>query len=137
MTPLHRLHRDDTGMVGKIIIIWVLMVALLGIVALDTASVVFATFRVSDIAATAATTGATAYRAAGDVSKACDAARNTIEADDSSVRIPKSFCKIDTETGRVTIVVKKQADTIVAGRLSFTEHLTVVVGKETAGPSML
>ena len=132
-----RLHRDDTGMVGKIIVIWLLMVAILGVAVVDAASIAFATFRVSDIAATAATAAATTYRASRDVGTACDNARSSIEADDAKIQIPKSFCKIDSQTGRVTIVVKDQATTILAGRLSFTEDLTKVVGKETAGPSAL
>jgi hypothetical protein len=136
MTLIHRLH-DDAGMVGKIIVIWLVMVALLGIVAVDAASVVFATFRASDVAATAASTGATVYRSKKDVSEACDAALRSIEESDADVQTKRSFCKVDTATGEVTITIKKQANTIVAGRVSFTEDLTVVVGKETAGPSTL
>lgn len=137
MKATHRLRHDDAGMVGKIIVIWLVMVAVLGVIAVDTASVVFATFRASDTAATAATIGASTFRTAKDVSDACDAARRTIEAEDPDAQIPKAFCKIDTATGRVTITVKKQARTIIAGRLSFTEDLTKVVAKETAGPSTL
>jgi hypothetical protein len=137
MSTTHRIHRDESGMVGKIIVIWLIMVAVLGVIALDAASVVFATFRASDVAATAATAGATTFRTRKDVSDACDAARRSIEEGDASVQLPKSFCKVDTASGLVTITVKKQARTIVAGRLSFTEDLTKVVAKETAGPSTL
>lgn len=137
MKVTHRLHRDQAGMVGKIIIIWLVMVAVLGVIAMDAASVAFSEFRASDIAASAAAAGAASYRARRDVSEACDAARRSIEESDADVQIPKSFCKVDTESGQVTITVKKQARTVVAGRLSFTEDLTKVVAKETAGPSML
>jgi hypothetical protein len=130
MDATHRLRHDDAGMVGKIIVIWLVMVAVLGVIALDAASVVFATFRASDTAATAATAGAAIFRTRRDVSEACDAARRTIATEDPDAQIPKSFCK-------VTITVKKQARTIIAGRLSFTEDLTKVVAKETAGPSTL
>lgn len=137
MTRTHRLHRDEAGMIGKIIIIWVLMVGLLGVIALDAVSVAFTTFRVSDMAATAASAGATVYRSAKDVSEACDAALRSVEESDADVQTPRSFCKVDTKTGQVTITIKEQANTIVAGRLSFTENLTRVVGRETAGPSTL
>jgi hypothetical protein len=137
MDATHRLRHDDAGMVGKIIVIWLVMVAVLGVIALDAASVVFATFRASDTAATAATAGAAIFRTRRDVSDACDAARRTIATEDPDAQIPKSFCKVDTDAGRVTITVKKQARTIIAGRLSFTEDLTKVVAKETAGPSTL
>jgi hypothetical protein len=131
-----RLH-DETGLVGKIIIIWLVMVVLLGIAALDTASVVFATFRASDIAATAASAGANTYDDTKEVRAACDSAEASVEGEDPDMKLPKTFCKVDTKTGEVTITIRRQATTIVAGRLSFTDDLTIVVGKETAGPSAL
>lgn len=133
----HRLRDDESGMVGKIIVIWLLMLALLGVVALDAGSVVVATFRISDTAAVAATAAAAAYRTDKGESAACAVARGSVERSDPDVQFPKAFCKIDSETGRVTITIKEQASTIVAGRLSFTEDLTIVVGRETAGPSVL
>lgn len=129
--------RDETGMVGKIIVIWLLMVVILGIVAVDVASIAFATFRASDIAATAAAAGATTYRTTRDVAAACDNAARSVEAEDTDAQLPRSFCKVDTASGRVTITVRKHASTILAGRLSFTEDYTKVVAKESAGASAL
>lgn len=137
MNATQRLQRDEAGMIGKIIVIWLVMVAVLGVIAVDTASVVFATFRASDVAATAASAGAATYRARKDVSEACDVARRSIVESDANARIPKSFCKVDTANGQVTITVRKRANTIIAGRLPFTEDLTEVVAKETATPSAL
>jgi uncharacterized membrane protein len=129
--------RDETGMVGKIIIVWLLLVGLLGVVGLDAASIVFTKFRLNDTASTAATTAATSYQNSHDQSAACSAARSSIENEDPDAQIPKTFCKIDPTSGEATIVVRKQAKTILAGRLSFTEDLAKVSDKETAGPATL
>lgn len=137
MNATQRLHRDEAGIVGKIIVAWLVMVAVLGVIAVDAASVVFTTFRASDVAATAASAGATTYRARKDASEACDVARRSIAEGDADVRIPKSFCRVDSASGQVTITVRKRANTIIAGRLPFTEDLTEVVAKETARPSSL
>jgi len=132
-----RLHRDESGMVGKIIVIWLLLVALLGVVAIDTASIVFTKFRLSDTAQTAATAAAVSYQSAHSVQAACTAAAQSVAVADEHLKFPAGACKIDTSTGEVTIVLRKDANTIVAGRLSFTQDLTKVVQKETAGPSSL
>jgi len=132
-----RRSRDESGMVGKIIIVWLLLVALLGVVALDAASIVFTKFRLSDTASAAATTAATNYQNSRDSGEACDAARRAVQDEDPDVQIPKTFCKIDPVSGEATIVIRKEAKTIVAGRLSFTKDLTRVTDKETAGPATL
>ena len=59
---LRRVHREQSGMVGKIIVVWLLFVAVLGIFAIDTASVLFTKFRLSDAAATAASTAVSTYQ---------------------------------------------------------------------------
>jgi hypothetical protein len=133
---MRRFH-DEAGMVGKIIIVWLLLVALLGAVGLDTASIVFTKFRLSDTASTAATVAATNYQNGHDQGAACDAARQSVEVEDPDAQIPKNFCKIDPSSGEATIMIKKQAKTIVAGRLSFTKDLAKVTDKETAGPATL
>jgi hypothetical protein len=132
-----RLHRDESGMVGKIIVIWLLLVALLGVVAIDTASIVFTKFRLSDTAQSAATAAAVSYQNSHDVQAACAAAAQSVTTTDEHLRFPAGACKIDPSTGTVTVVLRKDARTIIAGRLSFTKDLTKVVQKETAGPSSL
>ena len=133
---MKRLH-DQTGMVGKIIIVWLVLVALLGVVGLDAASIIFTKFRLNDTASTAATAAATNYQNSRDADAACSAARESVLTEDPDTQIPKNFCKIDPSSGLATIVVKKEAKTILAGRLSFTKDLAKVTDKETAGPATL
>ena len=130
-------HGDEAGLVGKFVVIWLLVVALLGIAAVDAASILFTRFRLDDAAATAATTAATTYGNARDAKAACSAAELSVRTSDPSAGMGKGWCKIDTTSGEATITLRKTANTVVIGRLSFTEDLTKVVQRETAGPSSL
>jgi hypothetical protein len=124
-------------MVGKIIVIWLVLVLLLGVVALDTGSILFAKFRLSDLASNAATAAATAYRNGHDVKVACAAAQDAIEAEEERQRTPDGFCRVSTETGEVVITLRTQADTLIAGRLGFTQDLTKIVIRESGHPPSL
>ncbi len=135
-----RLHHDESGMVGKVIVIWLLLVALLGVVALDAASIMLTKFRADDAASLAASAAATAFRDGQTVGQACVAAQQAALDDDAGITFPPNtakWCKVNPQTGEFTIVVRKQAQTILAGRLSFTKDLTKVAQRETAGPATL
>jgi uncharacterized membrane protein len=135
--PPRRSLRDEAGLVGKVIVVWLLLLLVLGIAAVDAASILFTRFRLDDAAATAATTAATTYRNGRDATDACTAARLSVETADPDAIMSKSFCKVNTSTGEVTITLRRTATTILAGRLSFTRDLAEVVQRETAGPSAL
>jgi hypothetical protein len=132
-----RLHSDESGMVGKIVVIWLLLVLLLGVVALDAGSILFAKLRLSDLASNAATAGATAYRNGRDARAACEAARDAIVSEEETQRTGEGFCKVNEETGEVVITLRKRADTLLAGRLGFTEDLTLIVIREAGRPPSL
>ncbi len=134
---LRRMHREQAGLVGKIILVWLLFVAVLGIFAIDTASVLFTKFRLSDAAATAASTAVSTYQNQRDVTAACGAAEVSVHQADPDASMTKGWCKVDTSSGDVTITLRKTATTIIAGRFSFTRDLTKVVQRESASPSSL
>ncbi|MEO8475783.1 MAG: hypothetical protein ABI572_01885 [Actinomycetota bacterium] len=128
--------RGETGMMGKLVIVWLLLLALTCVAAVDTLSIMFTTFHVADAAARAASSGVDAYARTGSAPSACEEAATAIRAEDDTIKIPKKgFCTVDPQTGRVTITVKKTAHTFLAGHLSFTKHYAQVVHTETAGPS--
>jgi hypothetical protein len=129
--------RDERGLVGKLIVVWLLLVALLGVAAMDTFSIMFARFRLSDVAVTGAATGATSYSGSRNEKVACDAALRAMEQQDPDVKVGKGFCKVDARTGEVTITLKTTAGTVVAGKLSITEDLTHITVKETGVPNEL
>jgi hypothetical protein len=135
--PAERSLHDEAGLVGKFIVVWLLLLLVLGIAAVDAASILFTRFRLDDAAATAATTAATTYRNGRDATDACAAARLSVETADRDAVMSKTFCKVNTSTGEVTITLRRTATTILAGRLSFTRDLAEVVQRETAGPSAL
>jgi Flp pilus assembly protein TadG len=134
---LRRAHREQSGMVGMIIVVWLLFVAVLGIFAIDAASVLFTKFRLSDAAATAASTAVSTYQNERDVTAACGAAQLSVHQADADATMGKGWCKVDTTSGDVTITLRKTATSIIAGRFSFTRDLTKVVQRETASPSSL
>jgi hypothetical protein len=133
--PTRRTWRGQSGLVGKILVVWLLLVGLVAVVAVDAASVAITTFRLSDTASNAATAGAAVLRGQRARDHVCDDAREVIEAEDPDLEIGRAFCKVDLQTETVTITLKQRAPTILAGRLSFSEDLTTIVVKETGRPS--
>jgi Flp pilus assembly protein TadG len=129
------IHRDERGLVGKLAIVWILILALLGVAAVDTVSIALTTFKLSDIATEAASDGAVAYRSHRDATEACDAARASVMQQDPALKLGSSFCHVDEATGRVTVTLHATARTVLAGRVSFTQHYANVVDSETNGPS--
>jgi hypothetical protein len=132
-----RTRAGEAGFVGKLVVLWMLIVALLGIAAVDAASILFTRFRLDDAAATAASTAATTYANAHDAQAACSSAELSVRTSDPSAVMGKGWCKIDTASGDATITLRKTANTVIVGRLSLTEDYAKVVQRETAGPSSL
>jgi hypothetical protein len=132
---IRELHRDERGLVGKLAIVWILLLALLGVAAVDTVSIALTTFKLSDIATEAASDGAVAFRSHHDVTEACDEAKARVASEDPALKVGPAFCRVDEESGRVTVTLHATARTVLAGRLSFTQRYANVVDSETNGPS--
>lgn len=135
-TP-HRLRDAQSGAVGMMIVIWLVVVALVGITAIDAGSIAFTKFRLADVASSASTQAANAFRTTPNVAIACQAAETSIATDDASAKLAKKGCVVNAQTGAVTITVRKQATTIIAGRLGFTKKFAKVSATETNGPTAL
>jgi uncharacterized iron-regulated membrane protein len=127
---------DQAGLIGKIAVVWIVVLLLVGLVVLDGISIVLTTFRLSSTAQTAATTAATAYKNAHDVQDACTAAQPDLAADNVPVPDSDTWCKIDTASGQATISLKATASALLLGRLSFTRDFTKVSVKESAEPAL-
>ncbi len=124
-------------MVGKIIVVWLLLVSVLGLAAVDTASIVFARFRASDTATNAAADAANSWRDHHDRTAACDAAAASVMQDNLEAHIPKGGCILNVQSGEVTITVRLVAKTVLVGRLSFLRQYGNVSATETTGPTLL
>ena len=130
----NRLHRDQVGLVGKIAVIWLLVLAIVVIVGFDGIAIGFANFRVKDLAGNAASTAATTFKQSGKADQACQAAFVYVTEHDEEAKIPAAGCAIDPKSGVVTITVRKEASTIAAQRLAFTREYTRLEATESADP---
>jgi hypothetical protein len=130
-------RRDETGLVGKMIVVWLLLLAVLAVAAIDTASIAFTTYKLSDVGARAAREGALVYRADRDVRKTCERVAQIVTRQEPTARVARGGCSIERPTGLVTVKVRKRASTLLADRIPWTEEFAVVVVTETAGPPSL
>jgi len=134
--PPRSLH-DEAGLVGKVAVVWIVVLLLVGLLLLDGLSIVLATFRLSSTAQAAASTAATTFKNLHDATQACATAEPGLLGDDVAVPENQGWCKIDTATGEATITLKTEASSLVLGRLSLTQDFTKITVKESAEPSSL
>ena len=130
----HRLHRDQTGLVGRIAVIWLLILALVLVAGFDAIAIAFTQFRTKDLAANAASTAAISYKQSSKADQACQAALAYVAEHDEEAKIPPAGCAIDPATGVATITVRKDASTLVAQRLSITRDYARVESIESDEP---
>jgi hypothetical protein len=123
----------QAGVVGKALVVWLLIMAVLAVGISDAVSIARATLHASEIAAVAASDGAAAYRAEGhDLVKTCEVVAATVASHDPSLKLGRNGCAVD-DAGRVTVTIKTVATTIIAGRLGPTERYALVVVRESNG----
>ena len=126
-----RLRRDQTGLVGKIAVVWLLFGALFIVAGFDSIAIAFTKYRVEDLAGNAASAAATAYKQSGKAVQACEAAITYVAEHDEEAKIPTGGCVIDPKTSVATITVRKVASTLVAQRFSFTRDYTHLESTES------
>jgi Tfp pilus assembly protein PilX len=123
----------EDGFVFKTVIVLALVLAIIGVAALDTVSILSTRYRVSDIADKASFEAADAYKRTGDARQACATAVALVEENVAGATVSgKKGCIVDPATGEVTVTVHQTASTFAAKRLSFLEDLTKVVGKSSS-----
>jgi len=123
--------RDDRGLVGKMLLVWLLLLAVLVVGAIDAGSILLARSRAADLAKDASVSAAEALRQNGDEERAKLAALDTIADVDEPVRLKR----IGVGRREVTVVLVVHADTLVVGRIPFLDDLArVTVSGSTAAP---
>ncbi len=133
MTGARRLAADEHGLIGKVIILWLVLGALLLVAAIDTAQILLTRYRVADAAQTAAFDAGSVYRGSkGDRRASYRAALEAVEEADAEAELSRFV--IDAQTGQVTVTVTREAPTILAARLGFTRGLTEAKATETSEP---
>ncbi|MGH2589345.1 MAG: hypothetical protein ACRDGW_00940 [Actinomycetota bacterium] len=124
-----RLARDERGLVGKLLVLWLVFLALVVVALFDAGSIVFARLRVADLAQDAAFASALRFDETGERRQAVRAALASIASSDEDARL--SELEI-SRRGEVTVVVTDQATTLLAGRIGFLDHLAIVTGSDTS-----
>jgi hypothetical protein len=110
---------DEHGLVGKIVVLSLVLVAIVVIVAIDGGSILLARSRAEDLAHDASATASQAYQATGDEEAAKLAALDTIADADEPIRLKR----IDVGPRAVTVVITTRADTLVVGRIPVFDDL--------------
>jgi Flp pilus assembly protein TadG len=124
-----RLPRDERGLVGKLLVLWLVFLVLMVVALYDVGSIAFARLRVADIAQDAAFASAQRYDETGERRQAVRAALATIASSDDDARLRELEI---SRRGEVTVVVTDQATTLLAGRIGFLDHLVIATGSDTS-----
>ena len=131
MAALRRRLALDTGLVGKLILAWLLVAALLVVLALDVGSILLARYRTADLAQDVSFAAAETFAQTGDVDAARVVALGEIRRAGADARLRR----IDVNGREVTVVLVERAGTLLLGRIPFTEDLTKVTVTDTSAPS--
>ena len=127
-----RIHLDERGLVGKIAVVWVIILAVLAVFVLDGVAVLTAKYHVADAAGNAVSEAAFTYKQTLKVEDACAKAAETVASVDAEAHIPPNGCFVNTKNGSVTITVKRLTNTLLVKRLSFLADLAKASATETA-----
>jgi hypothetical protein len=129
--------RHEAGLVGKMIIVWLLFLAVIAVAAVDAASIAFTTYKLSDVGTAAATEGALVFKTDHDVRKTCERVARVVAAQEPAAKVTHGGCSVERPTGLVTVKIRKLASTLIAHRIPWTEDFASVTVTETAGPPSL
>lgn len=130
-------RRDEAGLVGKMIVVWLLFLMVIAVAAIDAASIAFSTYKLSDLGSAAATEGALVFETDHDVRKACARVARVVTNQEPTAKVTRGGCSVERPTGLVTVEIRKRASTLIAHRIPWTEDFATVTVTETAGPPSL
>lgn len=122
---------DERGLVGKLLIVSLLLLVLLGLAAADAGSILLLRVRTGDLAGDAATAAADAFAETRDERAAKLAALEAIADADERARLER----IDVRRGEVTVELSARADTLVVERVPFLDGFARVTVTRMRGPS--
>ncbi|HET7928741.1 MAG TPA: hypothetical protein VFM40_04240 [Actinomycetota bacterium] len=111
--------RDERGLVGKLLLVWLLVAAVILVGAIDASSILLTRSRAADLAKDASISAAEALRQGGGEEQAKLAALDTIADADEPVRLKR----IDIGRREVTVVLVVRPDTLVVERIPFLGDL--------------
>jgi hypothetical protein len=112
---------DERGLIGKILVLWLLVAALVVVLVIDLGTVVLARLHVSDLARDAATVGADTYGETGRRRPSVQATRTALAEADADAHL--DAFDIDEE-GTVSVTVSDPVGTLLAGRIGLFETVS-------------
>jgi hypothetical protein len=124
--------RDERGLVGKILILWVLVLAVVVVLAVDGGGILLTKIHTRDLARTAADAGAAMIADGRSRERALKAALRALADADEDARLERFDV---TTQGSVTAEVSDTAGTILIGAFGVFEDLTVVRASVTTRPA--
>jgi uncharacterized membrane protein len=122
---------DQRGLIGKVLALVLVLVVVIGLVGAEGGSILFARFRLQRTADAAAATAATTFLDTRNAKRACQSALQAIHQRDSAGSLAR--CAV-TPGGAVTLVVRKEAPTLVVQRVSWLRSLGIIDVTSTARP---
>ncbi|MCI0633679.1 MAG: hypothetical protein L0206_07170 [Actinobacteria bacterium] len=123
--------RAEHGLVGKIVVLWLVVLAIAAVLAIDAGAIVLSRMRTADLARDAALAAAETFEDSGDEQAAKLAALAVIEGSDDRTRLKR----IQIRRDEVTVVLSSRAGTIVVGRIPWFDQLTKVSVTESSSPT--
>jgi uncharacterized membrane protein len=128
---------DERGLIGKMAVVSLVVIALLGVGAFDTISIVRTRLSLADAADAAATEGAANFADHANVSEACAAAAEIVAHADRRFHVARGGCRVDPVTRKVTLILRTRASTILVGRIGPLSRFARIVEQATIGPPSL
>jgi Flp pilus assembly protein TadG len=122
-----RFARDERGLVGKLLVLWLVFLVLMVVALFDAGSIAFARLRIADLAQDAAFASAQRFDETGERRQAVRTALATIASSDEDAMLRKIEI---SPRGEVTVVVTDEATTLLTGRIGFLDHLATVTGSD-------
>lgn len=134
MNRLRAMAADERGLLGKILVLWIVLAILFALAGIDAAQILYARYKVSDAAQTAAFEAALKLRDTHDREVAYQAALEVVADAGGGARIPPGGFVIDATTGQVTVTVTRKVSTLLVGRFGLLKDLQKAKAVETSEP---
>lgn len=128
------LHADQRGIVVSFLVKVVLGIAIVGLAFVETGSILFTKLKVQDTAESGATAGVGYLtQTSGDCRGAQQIGSQAVADKDPDVEIVRMDCLPD---GRFRMTLRKEASTILVGKISAIEDWAVATSTATARPAV-
>jgi hypothetical protein len=121
------LRSDQRGIIASSLLKIVLGLAVVGLIAIEAGTILFARLTVQDTAQRVADESTAVYEDTGSVESARDAAEERLSDLDDNAKIKRGGFVV-TLDGRIRVVIRKRANTLVTQYIGFLEEYTVAQG---------